>query len=291
MFNILYAFIWVITWLPLRLLYIFSDIFFPIVYYIVRYRRDVVRTNIANSFPDKTEKERRKIEHRFYHYFCDLTMESFYEMHLSEKEIRSRVTYGNLEAILEQYARGKSVMMMTAHYGNWEWPSALSLYLPKDFLLYGIYKKLSDKKFDALMFSLRSQFGGVPVEKKEILRFMYKLKQEGKLGNFWMISDQSPGNLVHFWTRFLNQETGVLTGTEQLARKFDYPVFYVEITRKKRGYYHCEFIPVSLDSAHTDEFEITGKYMQLLEKTIQANPEFWLWSHRRWKRSRNQPES
>ncbi|MDP4240970.1 MAG: lysophospholipid acyltransferase family protein [Bacteroidota bacterium] len=292
MFSILYAFIWLITWLPLRFLYLFSDICYPVVYYIARYRRDTVKTNLAKSFPDKTEKERRTLERRFYHYFCDLFIESIYEMHLSEKEIRRRVTYGNLDAILEQYAQGKSVMMMTAHYGNWEWPSALSLYLPEEFKLYGIYKRLRNQKFDALMFSLRSRFGGVPVEKKEILRFMLKLRNEGKSGNFWMISDQTPnGRYIHFWTRFLNQDTPTLTGTEQLARKFDYPVFYVEITRTKRGYYHCEFIPISLEPGKTAEFEISGIYMQLLQKTIEAKPEYWLWSHRRWKHTRNQTKS
>jgi len=287
MYHILYAFLWLITWLPLRILYIISDISFPIIYYIARYRRGVVKSNLVMSFPDKSENERRIIERRFYHHFCDLFVETMYEMHLTEKEIRRRVTYGNLDAILEQYAKGKSVMMMTAHYGNWEWPSALALYLPKEFPLYGIYKELRNKKFNALIFSLRSKFGGIPVEKREILRFMINLKKNGKSGNFWMISDQTPnGRNIHFWTNFLNQDTPVLTGTEQLARKFDFPVFYVEITQSKRGYYHCEFIPVSLDSAKTTEFEITEKYMHLLQKTIEAKPEFWLWSHRRWKHVR-----
>lgn len=288
MFYLIYVSVWIITWLPLRVLYLLSDIFFPIIYYIVRYRREVVRINLEKSFPEKSKQERIKIERRFYHFFCDLFIETFYEMHLSEKEIRKRMTYGNFNAILEQYAKGKSVMMMTAHYGNWEWPSALSLDLPKEGPLYGIYKALRNKKMDALIFSLRSKFGGIPIEKKELLRFMLKLKKEGKLGNFWMISDQTPnGRYIHFWTKFLNQDTPTLTGTEQLARKFDYPVFYVEITRTKRGYYHCEFIPVSLESAQTAEFEITEKYMQLLQKTIVAKPEYWLWSHKRWKHTRN----
>ena len=288
MYYFLYILVWIITWLPLCLLYVLSDILFPIVYYIVRYRRKVVKINLLNSFPNKTEKEILQIERRYYHFFCDLFVETFYEMHLSEKEIRRRVTYGNLDAILEQFVKGKSVMMMTAHYGNWEWPSALSLYLPKEFPLYGIYKKLRNKKFNTLIFTLRSKFGGIPIEKREILRFMLNLKKEKKTGNFWMISDQTPnGQYIHYWTKFLNQDTPALTGTEQLARKFDYPVFYVEITCTKRGYYHCEFIPISLESAQTNEFEITEKYMQLLQKTIEAKPEYWLWSHRRWKHTRN----
>jgi KDO2-lipid IV(A) lauroyltransferase len=254
---------------------------------LVGYRKKVVHDNLANSFPAKTRKERRRIEHRFYRYFCDLFVETIYLAHMSDKEIRRRVSYGNYEGILEQYEKGKSVMMMTAHYGNWEWPCGLALDLPEGDPLYGIYKRQSNEHFDRLMFSLRSKFGGKPIEKKVVLRSMLRLRNEGKLGNFWMISDQTPGSNIHYWTKFLNQDTPVLTGTEQLARRFDYPVFYVEIVRTKKGYYHCEFIPISLEPAKTKEFDITEKYIQLLEKTITAKPEYWLWSHRRWKHHRN----
>jgi KDO2-lipid IV(A) lauroyltransferase len=287
MYPVLFAIIRLITRLPLSLLYVFSDFCYLILYYLVGYRKNVVRTNLTKSFPDKTKKERRLIERRFFRYFCDLFVETMYMTHISEKEIRCRVSYGNYEGILEEYEKGKSVMMMTAHYGNWEWPCGLALDLPEKDPLYGIYKKQSNEQFDRFMFSLRSKFGGKPIEKKGLLRTMLKLKSEGKLGNFWMISDQTPGNSIHYWTKFLNQDTPTLTGTEQLARKFNYPVFYVEIVRTKRGYYHCEFIPISLEPTQTAEFEITEKYMQLLEKTIIAKPEFWLWSHRRWKYHRD----
>ena len=287
MYYLIYILVWVVTWLPLSVLYAVSDIMYPIVYYVVGYRRKVVRKNLTNSFPTKSVKELRVIERRFYHFFCDLFIETAYQIHLSEKEARRRMTFGNFEAILEQFEKGKSVMMMTAHYGNWEWPSVLSLDLPKEDPLYGIYKEQKNKKIDSLIFALRSKFGGIPIEKKELLRFMVNLKKDGKLGNFWMISDQTPnGRYIHYWTNFLNQDTPVITGTEQIARKFDYPVFYVKISRPKRGYYHCEFIPISLESAQTPEFEISEKYMQLLQKSIEEKPEFWLWSHRRWKHTR-----
>jgi KDO2-lipid IV(A) lauroyltransferase len=288
MFYILYAFVWLIAWIPLPVLYIISDIICPVVYYIVRYRRGVVRLNIAKSFPDKSEKERRTIERRFYRFFCDLFIETMYEMHISEKEILRRMTFGNLKEILEQKAKKKSVMIMTAHYGNWEWTLAFALFSPETYPSNPIYKRLRNEKFDKLIHKLRARYGAKLIEKNDLLRVMFRLQKENEVGNFWMISDQTPnGRNIHFWTPFLHQDTPTLTGTEQLARKFDYPVFYAEINRVKRGYYHCEFIPITLEPKKTAEFEITEKYMNLLEKSIEAHPEFWLWSHRRWKYQRN----
>jgi KDO2-lipid IV(A) lauroyltransferase len=288
MFYILYAFVWLIAWIPLPVLYIISDIICPVVYYIVRYRRGVVRLNIAKSFPDKSEKERRTIERRFYRFFCDLFIETMYEMHISEKEILRRMTFGNLKEILEQNAKKKSVMIMTAHYGNWEWTLAFALFSPETYPSNPIYKRLRNEKFDKLIHKLRARYGAKLIEKNDLLRVMFRLQKENEVGNFWMISDQTPnGRNIHFWTPFLHQDTPTLTGTEQLARKFDYPVFYAEINRVKRGYYHCEFIPITLEPKKTAEFEITEKYMNLLEKSIEAHPEFWLWSHRRWKYQRN----
>lgn len=287
MFKILYAFIWLITWLPLPILYLFSDIAYLIVYYIAGYRKQVVRINLEKSFPDKTKNERRKIERRFFRYFCEVFVETIYEMHISKAEMQSRMAFCNIDVVLDQYEKGKSCLLMTAHYGNWEWASALSLYLPSDKPLYGIYKRLTNSNFDALMYELRTKSTGKNIEKKDLLRRMVRLKKDGELAMFGMISDQTPSNNIHYWTPFLNQDTPVLIGTEALARKFDYPVYYGEITRIKRGYYKCELIPISLEPTQTSEFEIVEKYMRLLEKTIVAQPEYWLWTHRRWKYQRD----
>lgn len=284
MFYILYAFCRLTALLPLKILYVFSDFFYYILYYVSGYRKHVVRENLANAFPDMTPEERLKVEKRFYRFFCDIFVETIKEMNISEKEIRRRMTFSNVESVLEQYERGKSVLLMTAHYGNWEWTSSFSLWLPADKPLYGVYKRLSSKSFDRLMCTLRMQFGGKNAEKQDLLRIMLRLRKENQLAMFGMIADQTPPRQsIHYWSRFLNQNTAIITGTEQLARKFDYPVFYGEVTRKKRGYYHCEFIPISLEPSGSAENEITEKYVRLLEKTIEKNPAFWLWSHRRWK--------
>lgn len=288
MFYFIYALGWLITLLPMRVLYLLSDLFYPIVYYLARYRRKVVRVNLSKSFPEKTKKEIQGIERRFYRYFCDLFVETMKEMHLSRNEIRKRMTIGSVDGFVEQFARGKSVMLMTAHYGNWEWLLNFSELLPADSAVYQIYKKLRNEKFDSMIYPLREKYGGKNIENRELLRTMFRYKKEGKLGIYVMISDQTPNSRnLHYWTTFLNQDTAAITGTEQLARKFDYPVFYAEINRVKRGYYHCEFIPITLEPNETNEFEISEKYMRLLEKSIQTHPEYWLWSHRRWKFQRN----
>jgi Kdo2-lipid IVA lauroyltransferase/acyltransferase len=286
MYTVFYIFIWLVAWLPLRVLYVFSDFFYLIIYYIVGYRKKIARKNIEKSFPEKSKKELRRIERHFFRYFCDLFIETFYEMHMSEKEVLQRMDLGDIDLIMEQYAKGRSIMLMSAHYGNWEWASAFALKLPEDMQIYNVYKRLNNKKFDNFMLEIRSKFKGQSVEIHNLLRTMVNLRKEGRVSVFGMISDQSPwvGNINH-WNTFLNQDTPVITGTEQLAKKFDYPVFYIHIHRVKRGYYKFEYIPVSLEPTLTSEFEISNKYMEILEKKIQAAPEYWLWTHNRWKHS------
>ena len=286
MYTVFYIFIWLLAWLPLRVLYVFSDFFYLIIYYIVGYRKKIARKNIEKSFPEKSKKELRRIERRFFRYFCDLFIETFYEMHMSKKEVLRRMDLGDVDLILEQYAKGKSIMLMSAHYGNWEWATAFALKLPEDMQIYNVYKRLNNKKFDNFMLEIRSKFNAQSVEIHNLLRTMVNLRKEGKISVFGMISDQSPWvrNINH-WNTFLNQDTPVITGTEQLAKKFDYPVFYIHIHRVKRGYYKFEYIPVSLEPTLTSEFEISNKYMEILEQKIKAVPEYWLWTHNRWKHS------
>jgi KDO2-lipid IV(A) lauroyltransferase len=286
MYTLFYIFIWLVAWLPLRVLYVFSDFMYLIIYYIVGYRKKIARKNIEKSFPEKSKKELRRIERRFFRYFCDLFIETFYEMHMSKKEVLRRMDLGDVDLILEQYAKGKSIMLMSAHYGNWEWATTFALKLPEDMQIYNVYKRLNNKKFDNFMLEIRSKFNAQSVEIHNLLRTMVNLRKEGKISVFGMISDQSPwvGNINH-WNTFLNQDTPVITGTEQLAKKFGYPVFYIHIHRVKRGYYKFEYIPVSLEPQLTSEFEISNKYMEILEQKIKAVPEYWLWTHNRWKHS------
>jgi KDO2-lipid IV(A) lauroyltransferase len=175
-------------------------------------------------------------------------------------------------------------MMFTAHYGNWEWMASLSLWLPKDKPACNVYKKLKADNFDKFMYNLRMRFGSRNIETQQTFRTLLSMKNNGQSATFGMISDQTPTAAgTRHWMTFLNQDTPVLVGAEQLARKFDYPVMFGSVSRVKRGYYRCEFIMLDENPKSAPEFEITEKYMRLLETKINESPEFWLWTHKRWK--------
>lgn len=272
--------------LPLELLYRLSDLLFPLLYSIARYRRKVVRGNLLRSFPEKTLPEIRKIEREFYRYFCDVMMETVRQLSITEEEMRRRMVFSNEDLMMEQLRMGKSAMLMTGHYCNWEWALSVSYYTPQGAAVYPVYQHLNNPEFNEYMLQIRGHLGGHCVEKDDLVRRIYTLRKEGLVGIFGMISDQSPmKKFIRYRMEFLNQDTPVFLGTEQLARKYDYPVFYLDIRRIKRGYYTCEVVPVSLEPSLTAEHEITNRFMKLLETSIRRQPGFWLWSHNRWKHS------
>lgn len=287
MFYLFYVLIWTISWFPMRVLYVLSDLMFPLIYHIARYRRKVVRRNLENAFPDYTSNQIRETEKRFYHFFCDLMMEIIRQLHAPDKEMKKRMTFDNLDSLVKHAEQGKSVMIMMGHYCNWEWNIVFSLFMPEWIQCSPIYQRLKNKQFDALMLRLRSRYGAVNIERNKLIRSILEMKKEGVTGAFGMISDQSPKEkIIRYRMEFLNQDTPVFLGTEQLAKKYDYPVYYLEVRRLKRGYYKGTFIPISTNPVATEEHEITTKFMQMLEQTIQDRPEFWLWSHNRWKHSK-----
>jgi KDO2-lipid IV(A) lauroyltransferase len=284
MFKLFYALLYLLTLLPLRVLYVVSDLLFPLIYHVVRYRRKVVRSNLINSFSDKSKREIISIERKFYHYFCDVFIEAMYRINMSPQEVSRRITFENVELIEKIYAENKSAMLMMAHYGNWEWVSALSLHLPKESPLYGVYKRLTNADFDAMTYRLRLKYNMGNIEMRDLFKTMLQMGKAGEKGVFAMVSDQSPRkDSIRFSMMFMNQPTPVIVGTEVLARKFDYPVLILSITRPKRGYYHCKVEMLSASPKDEPEFSISEKYMRRLETDINQNPELWLWTHKRWK--------
>ena len=284
MFKLFYALLYLLTLLPLKVLYVLSDLLFPLIYHVVRYRRKVVRSNLTNSFPDKSKREIIRIERKFYHYFCDVFIEAMYRINMSPQEVSRRITFENVELIEKIYAENKSAMLMMAHYGNWEWVSAMSLHLPKESPLYGVYKRLTNADFDAMTYRLRLKYNMGNIEMRDLFKTMLQMGKASEKGVFAMVSDQSPRkDSIRFSMMFMNQPTPVIVGTEVLARKFDYPVLILSITRPKRGYYHCKVEMLSASPKDEPEFSISEKYMRRLETDINQNPELWLWTHKRWK--------
>lgn len=287
LFNILKYSLYLWALLPLRLLYLLSDFLYYPLYYVIGYRKKVVRRNLTNSFPEKSAKERLQIEKAFYHHFCDYVVETIKLMHISDQEIQKRFRYTNPEMVHEVLKDGKSVFMMLGHYGNWEWVPSITLCMPESLLLAQIYRPLSNKAADKFFLKLRARFGSVGIAKNDTLRDIIRLRKEGRQTMIGFIADQTPSkNNLHYWTTFLNQDTPALTGAEKMARKMDINVLYMDVQKVKRGYYEATFKMITVDAPHTEEFEITEKYMRLMETTIRRAPQYWLWTHKRWKHSR-----
>lgn len=285
---ILYGFIWVLSFLPLRLLYVFSDAFFYILYYLVRYRRKVVRTNLQNSFPEKSIAEIIAIEKRYYRHMCDMFIELYKLWHMSEAEIRRRCVFKNTDILQHYYDQGKSVIGAIGHYGNWEWMSSYGLYM-KHVDFYPLYKPIHDKVLDRMVILLRSHFGSKPVAKNDILRLIVKNRSEGKVFFAAFIADQTPNKAnLNFWMNFLNQDTPVFTGTEKIARKFNIPVVSLRVQKLSRGHYEVDFMNLCEEPAKLAPGELTVMYTRVLEEQIRNKPEYWLWSHRRWKHKREE---
>jgi KDO2-lipid IV(A) lauroyltransferase len=284
MFYVIYPLLWLLSLLPLKALYAFSTPLYFLIYRVVGYRKKVVRQNLQNSFPELSASERRKIEKNFYRFFADLLLEIVKLVHISNEELLQRVKFVNGEDFFECCRQGKYPILMLGHYGNWEWILAISLLMPENTGAFTVYKRLKNKKFDQFMRTLREKRGAIVVEKHNLARSMIRWAKEGKFGAYGFIADQSPsGKNVRNWTTFLHQPTAILPGAEELARKFNYPVFYARVSRPKRGHYSFEILPIAMEPQKTSDNEISQRFMQLLEEDIMAHPELWLWTHRRWK--------
>jgi Kdo2-lipid IVA lauroyltransferase/acyltransferase len=279
-------FVWLIYLMPFRLLYCFSDFLYFIFFYIVKYRKKVVFQNLRNSFPEKSEKEIRTIAKKFYKHLCDILLESIKGFKLSKKQILKRHRLINPDFLNSYFERGQSVIVATAHYSNWEWGS-LSGGLQTKFRLIGFYKPLSNNYVDELLKRSRAKCGMNLITIFETFKTFQKSKDE--IFAYILASDQSPSNYKKaFWVNFLNQETACLHGIEKYAKLFNYPVLYIHIYRIKRGYYEIEIKKIIDNPTEYMEGEITKSYMELLEKIIKENPYEWLWSHRRWKKTRKE---
>ena len=281
--------VWLITLLPLNILYLLSDFFFLIIYYLARYRKRVVITNLKNSFPEKSDDEIKIIARNFYKHLCDNFIESFYVFNISKKEIRKRYRYMNPELLRQLGNKNKSIILVIGHYGNWDWLCSLPLYV--DHQVFAIYHPLSNKYFDELFNRIRKKFGVLLIQMNTSYREMLTASRNSMLTITLFLADQRPiWSSSRYWTTFLHQETPVLLGSESIAKKLDQAVIFTDIRKKGRGYYDVEFRLVTEDPCQTKEFEITEIHTRMLEEVINRKPEYWLWSHKRWKHNRKNIE-
>ena len=282
LYIIIFPIIWVTSRLPLRILYIKSTFLFLISYYIIGYRKKVIKENIQLVYPDKTEKERNLIAKKFYQHLCDLIFEAIKCLNISEEELLKRYKVTNIEIVERYYRENRSVLVLGGHYANWEWSGFLNRVMP--YQAYGVYKKLDNTYFDRLVKKGREGFGAVAVLNKKIVQFLIDKSNQGEKTLTYLLSDQSPkANPNRPKDTFMGIEVPVFTGTEELAKKLDFAVLYLKTEKVKRGYYKNTFIELAEHPREFDDFEITRLFLNEIEKQIQENPNYYLWSHKRWK--------
>ena len=273
---------------PYWILYGISNFLAFVFYYLVPYRKKVVLQNLKNSFPNKSEKEINEICKKFYSHLCDLIVESVKLFSISNEQILKRFKVNNPEILQPYFDRGQSLIIVGGHYNNWEMLAAgIDQQVPHDTV--GLYSKLSNAFFDDKMKSSRSAFGLRMVTSKD--SFVY-FKEKHDIPRMTIFgADQSPTySKSVYWTTFLNQETAVALGTERFAKKYDIPVIYATINKEKRGHFSLDISILCESPQHTKEGEITTLHTRKLEEQILAQPEYWLWTHKRWKRKRKENE-
>jgi KDO2-lipid IV(A) lauroyltransferase len=266
----------------------FSDFLFLIVYYVIGYRKKTVKYNIRLVFPDKSEKEIKSIAKKFFHHLCDMILEAIKSMTISEAEMKKRFTFTNVEEIHKIEKLNKSIVLMCGHYANFEWIFILQKYI--NHKGYAIYKRLANKYFDALIKRIRARYNSYLITTKETIPILIESKKKGELTINGFASDQSPKvNKAFHWNDFMGINVPVHTGAEMLAKRLDMCVMFFAVKKVKRGYYETTFKTMAINPNEYKNYEITDMFLKLVEEQIYAAPEYYLWTHKRWKHKDKAP--
>ncbi len=281
-FYTIYPILWLISLLPLPILYVLSDVVFVLLYYIIGYRKKVVKDNLRLVFPDKSAKEINHIAKKFFCHLCDMMFETIKSLTISQKELNRRFRYTNLEVLEDLHKRGNSALLMSGHYASWEWSGNLAQLSP--FKAFAVYKKIKNPYLDSLVKRIRERFGGTLVPNSLIARTLYRKFKEGEKTLTLILSDQSPKPGSYKERQlFMGIDVPVFTGTEELTKMLDFTALYFNIEKVKRGYYEATFIVITEQPKELPDYEITRKFLDQIERQIKEAPEFYLWSHKRWK--------
>lgn len=288
LYILFYPIIWLISILPFPVFYLVSDGVCFLTYRVIGYRKKTVRENLALALPHLSETERRNIEKKFYSHLCDMFLEMIKTLSISQKEIEKRFTFSNLDVYLELEKKNKSVAVLCAHYASYEWVISMNYYIHHKG--YGIYKKIANPYFDKLVKKIRSKFKAELITTKETIATIANNYTNGELSLYGFASDQSPKkNAAYHWAPFMGHEVPVHTGAEMLAKRFDMNVIFLRTKKIKRGYYEASFEVLSDDVKAVPNYEITDRFLQLVEQQILEAPEYYLWTHKRWKYRNTKP--
>lgn len=283
-YVLIYPLLWCVSMLPFRALYIFSDIICFFVYRVFGYRRQTVRKNLAIALPHMSAAERLVIEKKFFKHMCDMFLEMIKTMNITDKEIKERFVFTNEEMIHEYEKKGKSVAILCAHYASWEWLVVMAKYT--SFKSIAIYKKIGNKYFDRLVRSIRSRLHAELVESKSSIELIQYNNIHGIKAFYGFASDQSPQlSKAKYWDQFMGLEVPVHTGAEMLAKKLDLNVLFCKVQKVKRGYYQATLMHLVDNPKTVPDYQITSIYLREVEKQILEAPEYYFWTHNRWKHS------
>lgn len=288
-FILLYPVFWFISVLPMRILFMISDVIYVIIYYIIGYRKKIVRHNLKLCFPEKSDKELLDLEKKSYQHFIDVFMELIKSFTITEKEMSKRLSITNPELLDSYFDKNKSVIFLSGHYANWEWVS----FIVERSLKYNmsvVYKQLSNPYFDKIIKKTRIKFGVKFVPTKEFYPEILTNLKNNKIQAYGFLADQNPRwEKIKYWGNFMGVEVPIIVGPETIARKLDLPVFYFQTERIKRGVYQSTFILLEEEPKKAPLYQLTNKYMGELEKQIRKAPEFYFWTHRRFRHMGKKP--
>lgn len=280
-YILVYPIIIGISLLPFRILYFFSDLIFYLLYYVIGYRKKVVMKNLKLSFPEKTEVELIEIQRKFYKHFVDVFMELIKTFTMSKKEIKKRYKFNNLELVSE-LAKEKGILLLGSHYANWEWIVSFSMYTKVP--CYGVFTPIGNTYFNNFIIKSRERFGGYLIPGKKLVPQIIKDQKEGINAFYGLLSDQSPQlKKTFYWAPFMGVKVPVHTGAEMLSKRFDLASVFFDVKKIKRGYYEGEFTLVSKDANSMKNFELTDIFLRTVEKQIRNAPEYYFWTHNRFK--------
>lgn len=267
----------------------FSDCIYLLIYYIIGYRRKIVRDNLKLVFPEKSDNELKIIQKKFYKHMCDMFLEMIKSMSISKNQLKKRFVIKNPEELKRLENLNKSFIVMFGHYASYEWSFVVENYI--SFKGIGIYKKIANKYFDRLVKRIRSKYNTTLINTKETIFYLMKFEKNGGKATIGFLSDQSPKlRPEQHWTSFMNIKVPAFTGAEMLSKKLDFPVTYLKVTKIKRGFYEAEFIKIADNPREFENYELTDMFLKYLEEQIYEAPEFYLWTHKRWKHRDNVPE-
>lgn len=288
MYYFIYFIIKTLSYIPFWMLYAISDIMYYPLYYVIRYRRDIVRKNLTESFPEKSLSEIITIEKKFYRFFMDMLLESSKIASISPNEMRKRMKFVNIDKTNKLLDEGKSLAFFMGHFCNWEWMTSVGLWIKDDVVCAQVYHKLINETFDKIIKQMRERMGNICVEMRHTARFVASMKAENKACMVALIADQSPKRRqIKHYVKFLNHMVPVLVGPEKIANHFGYMPIFVNAIRVKRGYYECEFSLLHNDPTSLPDYKLTDLYFERLEDEIRKHPECYLWTHNRFKYAKN----